>query len=89
MAVLGNPHSTNPTSQAATHLDDEARDACSTTSMPRPTSTCVVFTANATGALKLVGEASPFAADGQYLLTFDNHNSVNGIREFARRLARP
>jgi hypothetical protein len=44
----------------------------------------VIFTANASGALKLVGESYPFAPDGLYLLTFDNHNSVNGIREFAR-----
>src|SRR4029078_2504705 len=44
----------------------------------------VIFTQNATGALKLVGEAYPFAPGGNYLLTYDNHNSVNGIREFAR-----
>src|SRR6266700_2970945 len=41
------------------------------------------MTTNATGALKLVGESYPFVPGGQYLLTFDNHNSVNGIREFA------
>jgi len=28
--------------------------------------------------LKLVGESYPFP-NGRYLLTFDNHNSVNGI----------
>jgi selenocysteine lyase/cysteine desulfurase len=39
---------------------------------------------NASGALKLVGESYPFAPGGRFLLTFDNHNSVNGIREFAR-----
>ena len=44
----------------------------------------VIFTSNATQALKLVGEAYPFDQSGEYLLTFDNHNSVNGIREFAR-----
>ena len=44
----------------------------------------VIFTANATQALKLVGESYPFGPGGEYLLTFDNHNSVNGIREFAR-----
>ena len=44
----------------------------------------VVFTANASGALKLVGEAFPFAQNSRFLLTYDNHNSVNGIREFAR-----
>ena len=41
-----------------------------------------IFTSNASGALKLVGESYPFSK-GRYLLTFDNHNSVNGIREFA------
>ncbi len=43
-----------------------------------------IFTANCTGALKHVGESFPFAPGGRLLLTFDNHNSVNGIREFAR-----
>ena len=32
----------------------------------------------------LVGEAYPFAPGGRLLLTADNHNSVNGIREFAQ-----
>ena len=41
-------------------------------------------TPNATGALRLVGEAYPFREGDRFLLTFDNHNSVNGIREFAR-----
>ena len=45
----------------------------------------VVFTANASGALKLVGEAYPFECGSTLLLSYDNHNSVNGIREFARR----
>ena len=43
-----------------------------------------VFTHNATAALKHVGESYPFAPGGRFLLTVDNHNSVNGIREFAR-----
>src|SRR6185503_11457317 len=43
-----------------------------------------VFTLNATGALKLVGESYRFAPGARFLLTVDNHNSVNGIREFAR-----
>jgi molybdenum cofactor sulfurtransferase len=34
--------------------------------------------------LRLVGEAYPFQPGDRFLLTFDNHNSVNGIREFAR-----
>jgi selenocysteine lyase/cysteine desulfurase len=31
-----------------------------------------------------VGEAYPFGPGDRFLATFDNHNSVNGIREFAR-----
>ena len=44
-----------------------------------------IFTANASAALRLVGESYRFAPGGTFALTFDNHNSVNGIREFARR----
>ncbi|KAM5461889.1 hypothetical protein MferCBS49748_006921 [Microsporum ferrugineum] len=44
----------------------------------------VIFTANASHALKLVGEAYPFTPQGELLLLWDNHNSVQGLREFAR-----
>ncbi len=43
-----------------------------------------IFTPNASGALKLLGESYPFGPGDHYVLTADNHNSVNGIREFAR-----
>ena len=45
----------------------------------------VIFTPNATGACRLVGEAYPFRRGSRLILTVDNHNSVNGLREFARR----
>jgi selenocysteine lyase/cysteine desulfurase len=48
-----------------------------------PDEYAVCFTANASGALKLVAEAYPWEAGVQLLLTADNHNSVNGIREYA------
>jgi selenocysteine lyase/cysteine desulfurase len=83
--VYGNPHSNNPTSQAMTCLIDDARRYVLEYFNARPDEYTVVFTSNASGALKLVGEAYPFEPGGHYLLTFDNHNSVNGIREFARR----
>jgi molybdenum cofactor sulfurtransferase len=82
--VFGNPHSTNPASQAMTVLVDRARRAVLDYFKASPEEYVAIFTPNATGALKLVGEAYPFAKEGQYLLTFDNHNSVNGIREFAQ-----
>lgn len=80
--VFGNPHSSNPTSQAATILVEHARDYVLKFFNADPDEYLAIFTSNASGALKLVGESYPFSK-GRYLLTFDNHNSVNGIREFA------
>lgn len=82
--VYGNPHSSNPTSLAATELDERAREYVLRYFNASPDDYLVIFTANASGALKLIGESYPFAPGGQYVLAFDNHNSVNGIREFAR-----
>ncbi len=82
--VYGNPHSNNPTSLASTDLVDRARAAVFEFFNASPDEYAVIFTANASGALKLVGESYPFAPGSHYLLTYDNHNSVNGIREFAR-----
>jgi len=80
--VFGNPHSSNPTSQAATRLVEHAREYVLHFFNADPDEYLAIFTANASSALKLVGESYPFP-NGRYLLTFDNHNSVNGIREFA------
>ncbi|MCB8966157.1 MAG: aminotransferase class V-fold PLP-dependent enzyme [Ardenticatenaceae bacterium] len=81
--VLGNPHSANPTSLAMTALVEETRRFV-LDYFNAAENYIAVFTANASGALKHVGESYPFQPGGRYLLTFDNHNSVNGIREFAR-----
>jgi selenocysteine lyase/cysteine desulfurase len=82
--VFGNPHSTNPTSRAATELAERARAAVLEFFTASPDEYTVVFTPNASGALRLVGEAYAWMAGDRYLLTADNHSSVNGIREFAR-----
>src|SRR5688500_1705324 len=82
--LLGNPHSANPASALATTFTEQTRLSVLKFFNADPDEFVVIFTANATQALKLVGEAYPFDESGEYLLTFDNHNSVNGIREFAR-----
>lgn len=82
--VFGNPHSKNLTSLAMTQLVEQARDNVLKYFNASPDEYIVIFTPNSTGALKLIGESYPFAPGDNYLLTFDNHNSVNGIREFAR-----
>jgi len=82
--VFGNPHSLNPTSSTMTELVEQARAAVLGFFGASPDEYVAIFTPNATGALRLVGEAYPFQPGDRFLLTFDNHNSVNGIREFAR-----
>ncbi len=82
--VFGNPHSANPTSAAMTELVERARAYVLEFFGASTEEYVAIFTPNATGALRLVGEAYPFRPGDRFLLTFDNHNSVNGIREFAR-----
>jgi len=82
--VFGNPHSTSPTSVPITELIEKTRARVLDFFNASPDDYTVAFTSNATGALRLVGESYPFGPGGHFLLTFDNHNSVNGIREYAR-----
>ncbi|MFI7680698.1 aminotransferase class V-fold PLP-dependent enzyme [Actinophytocola sp. NPDC049390] len=82
--LFGNPHSVNPTSEAATVLVEQARARVLAHFNASPDEYAAVFTPNATGAARLVGEAYPFGRRTRLVLTVDNHNSVNGLREFAR-----
>ena len=83
--VYGNPHSVNPSSVVSTKLCEEAREFVLRYFNASSAEYELVFTQNATGALKIVGESYPFGEGSTYLLTEDNHNSVNGIREFAHK----
>ncbi len=80
--VFGNPHSMNPTSRLSTKYVESARKAVS--KFFNADDYVVIFTANASGALHIVGENYPFEDDGFLLLSSDNHNSVNGIREYCK-----
>ncbi|MBT8495046.1 MAG: aminotransferase class V-fold PLP-dependent enzyme [Deltaproteobacteria bacterium] len=82
--VLGNPHSTNPTSLGTTENVERCRRRILDFFRASADEYEVIFTANASHSLKLVGESYPFEPGDRFLLTFDNHNSVNGIREFDR-----
>ncbi|MEI7735530.1 MAG: aminotransferase class V-fold PLP-dependent enzyme [Ferruginibacter sp.] len=82
--VFGNPHSTNPTSSVSTMHVEATRKAVLEYFNAGDDYYCV-FTSNATQALKIVGESYPFDHKSIFLLLFDNHNSVNGIREYAKR----
>ena len=81
---FGNPHSESPASAASTLLIEQARQAVLRYFNAAAEEYAVIFTQNATGACRLVGEAYPFRPRSRLVLTADNHNAVNGIREFAR-----
>ena len=83
-AVFGNPHSQNLPSRAMGARVEATRAQILEFFRASPEEYEVIFTPNATGALRLVGESYPFGPGSRFLLTFDNHNSVNGIRQFAR-----
>jgi selenocysteine lyase/cysteine desulfurase len=84
-SLFGNPHSDSPASRASTDAVERARAAVLRFFDADPAEYDVCFTANTSGALRLVGEAFPFAPGSRCVLSADNHNSVNGIRAFAAR----
>ena len=78
--VYGNPHSVNPSSRLSGKLINKTRERV--LEYFKASEYYCVFTQNASGALQIVGECYPFCRGSQFLLTADNHNSVNGIREY-------
>lgn len=87
-SVFGNPHSAHRASADSTTAIDAARQRV-LRFLDAGDDYDVCFTANTTGAIHLVAEAYPFAPGVPFVLTADNHNSVNGVREFARRAGAP
>jgi selenocysteine lyase/cysteine desulfurase len=83
--LFGNPHSDSGPSRASTAIIDAARRRVLQFLDVDESTHDVCFTANTSAAIKLVAESYPFQPQSTFLLSADNHNSVNGIREYARR----
>lgn len=83
--VFGNPHSAHAPSHTSTGVLDAARADVLRVLDADPAAYGVIFTANASAALKLVGESYAFGPEAGFVLTTDNHNSVRGIRQYAKR----
>lgn len=81
--LLGNPHSQHAPSRAATCDVEAARRAILDFLHADASEYAVILTANASAACRVVAESFPFAPGGALLLAADNHNSVNGMREYA------
>ena len=82
-SVLGNPHSQSVASLRSTEIIEDARRLTLGFFAADPAEYDVIFTSNASGAMRLVGEAFAFGHGSRLVLSADNHNSVNGIRELA------
>jgi len=82
--VVGNPHSEHDASRTASADLAAARQALLAFLNASPDEYTVILTPNATGACRLVAEGFPFRDGSVLLVAADNHNSVNGIREYAR-----
>ena len=82
-AVYGNPHSSNPASLLSEKFVQEARETVCR--FFNAGDYHCIFTSNASAALQIIGECYPFDSNAHLLLTQDNHNSVNGIREYCRQ----
>ncbi|CCA68067.1 related to molybdenum cofactor sulfurase [Serendipita indica DSM 11827] len=81
--LFGNTHSDSPCATRSDHHIAAARAAVLDFFDAPSSDYACIFTANATGALKLVGESFPFGPSSQLVIPADCHNSVNGIRRFA------
>ena len=87
--VFGNPHSEHAPSRASGRDLERARAAALDFFDADPAVYELCFTANTSAALKLVAESYRFSPGRGLILSADNHNSVNGMREYARAAAAP
>jgi selenocysteine lyase/cysteine desulfurase len=87
--LFGNPHSESEPSRRSSQLIDHAREQVLAWFGVDAVSHAVIFTHNASAASKLVAESYPFGPRAGLVLAADNHNSIVGVREFARRAEAP
>jgi len=87
--LFGNPHSAHGPSLASSACIASARRRLLAWFGVGEDSHVVCFVANASAAIRLVAEAYAFSPTRGLALSADNHNSVNGIRAYARRAAAP
>ncbi len=87
--VFGNPHSAHAPSRASSEVLEAARRHALVWFDADPNLYDICFVANTSAALKLVGESYRFHPGRGLVLSADNHNSANGIREYARAADAP
>jgi molybdenum cofactor sulfurtransferase len=81
--LFANPHSLSAASGRATAALDEARRRLLALLGVDESTHAVVFTANTSGALRLVGELFKWSASSRFAYLLEVHNSLLGVREYA------
>lgn len=83
--LYGNPHSKSPSSMLATKKVEDVRNQILTYFDCTPGDYQVVFTQNATAAIKLVGEIFPWQSGKSWFKYLrENHTSIIGLRALAK-----
>ncbi|POW03964.1 hypothetical protein PSHT_11443 [Puccinia striiformis] len=73
--VYGNPHSENPSSQLSSRANENAKQAVLSFIDANPNVYDVIWTSNATGALKILAEGYPYQAGQSLVMSVDSHSS--------------
>ncbi|KAL4427707.1 hypothetical protein ABPG75_001796 [Micractinium tetrahymenae] len=82
--IYGNPHSINPSSLRTEGSVEALRARVLEFLGADPEVYDVVWTRSGTGALRELGETFPWSLASRFAYLVSNHNSVLGIREYAR-----
>ena len=83
--LYGNPHSASPSSQRSTQNIEDTRLRLLNFFNADPEHFDLIFTANGTAAIKLVGDAFCENEDGfSYAYHVDSHTSLVGLRELSK-----
>jgi len=82
--LYGNPHSSHAPSRASMADIAAARTMALAFFDADPDIYDIILTHNTSAAIRLVAESYPFGPANGLVLSADNHNSVNGLREHAK-----
>ncbi|CAG8505089.1 15397_t:CDS:2 [Acaulospora morrowiae] len=81
--LFGNPHSNNPSSSLTSHRVEQVRLRILQHFDANPEDYQVIFTPNATGAIKVAGEMFPWTNKTKFMYLRESHNSLVGLRRYA------
>lgn len=83
--LYGNPHSAHASSALTTAKIEQLREDLLAYFGADPEEYTLCFVRSATGALDYIGQMFPWSKNSRYVHSRSNHNSVLGIREYARK----